>query len=112
MSSSKQRRVLLVGGHLDGQWVDIPQPEFTYRVPKPMDLGVEAWLKQGAQDDISLPMPEFVDYRLERMPIAIRTANAVLWIGVASDLFGPERDKAVVRALFQRDVAQLFREAP
>lgn len=112
MSSGEQRRVLLVGGHLDGQWVDIPRSEVNYRIPKPMDLTAEWRLKQGNQDDVSLPMPEFVDYRLERMPIAIRTANAVLWIGVASDLFGPERDKAVVRALFQRDVAQLFREAP
>jgi hypothetical protein len=112
MSESRQRRILLIGGHLDGRWVDVPKPEFTYRAPKPMHLDVAAWLKQGAQADVSVPMLEFVEYRLERMPIAIRTANAVVWIGVASDLFGPERDRAIVRALFQRDVAQLFQEAP
>lgn len=103
-----QRRVLLVGGHLDGRWVDLPEGEVSFRTAKPTDFTKR--LKQDERPEV--PLPEFVDYRLERVPVAIRTANAVLWIGVVSDMSGPERDLAIVRALFQRDVAQLFGEMP
>lgn len=105
-----KRRVLLVGGHLDGRWVDLPESEVSFRTAKPTDF--TDWLKHDERPEVPLPEFAVVDYRLERVPVAIRTANAVLWIGVVSDLFGPERDLAIVRALFQRDVAQLFQEAP
>lgn len=106
MSERKpDRRVLLIGAHLDGQWANVQAGAYTYRVPKPVDFSFPADPKLT-----DLSMPEIVDYRLERLPIAIRSVRAELWVGVASGLFGPERDRAIVRALFQRDVAQLFRE--
>ena len=96
------RRVLLVGAHLDGHWVDVPSM-YSYDVPQPLELQLVA-----DPVPVRIPVPDFVRYRLERVPIAIRTARADLWIGVVSDLRGPERDQAIVRALFQRDVAQMF----
>lgn len=109
---AQSRRVLLVGAHLDGTWIDVPEREFTYRAPKPILLGAPTWLDQDDHANVAVPVPEFVEYRLEPLSIAIRTANAVVWIGVDSELFGAERDLAVIRALFQRDVAQLFRGSP
>ncbi|MFM9616873.1 hypothetical protein ACKI14_02785 [Streptomyces turgidiscabies] len=100
------RRVLLVGAHLDGQWVDVREGAFSHRVHKPMEIEFSTDPKQT-----TIPVPEFVDYHLERVPIAIRTARADVWIGVAQDLRGLERDQAIVRALFQRDIAQLFQES-
>ncbi|MEV0220913.1 hypothetical protein [Streptomyces sp. NPDC050704] len=110
--TAQSRRVLLIGAHLDGTWVELPEHEHAYRVAKPFRIDVAAWAKQVEQHDVGIPLPDVVEYRIERIPIAINTASAVVWIGVASGLFGLELDRAVVRALFQRDVAQLFREAP
>lgn len=106
MSNLQSRRVLLVGAHLDGQWVDVEAGAYSYRVHKPMELESPADPKH-----VAIPLPEFVDYRLERVPIAIRTARAEVWIGVAAGLRNRERDQAIIRALFQRDVAHLFQEA-
>lgn len=103
-----QRRILLIGGHLDGQWADVDAHAITHRALKPITITYQQ-VTQPA-DDVSVPMPEFVDYRIERMPIAIRAARADIWIGTAHDLHGPERDLAIVRAIFQRDVAALFKE--
>lgn len=103
------RRVLLIGGHLDGQWVDVDPSEITHRVLKPMVLDFRHLPPEAA--GAGIPMPEFVDYRIERMPIAIRAAHADIWIGTVMDLHGHERDLATARAIFQRDVASLFKEA-
>lgn len=106
MSGEEQRRrVLLVGSHLDGQWVDSQEGASSYRAYRPFKFEFPADPKQT-----TIPAPEFVDYRLERVPIAMRSAHAVVWIGISSDLVPGERDLAIVRALFQRDVVQLFRE--
>lgn len=107
MGDEPSRRVLLAGGHLDGQWVDVAEAAYSYRVLKPMELRFF-----GDPDPAKVPMPEFVDYRLERISIAIRTARADLWIGVADELHSPERDQAIIRVLFQRDVALSFQESP
>lgn len=103
-----QRRVLLIGGHVDGQWADVDPNAITHRVMKPL------WnMDDALQDasDVTIPMPEFVDYRIERMPIAIHAARADIWIGTLIGLRPPERDLAIVRAIFQRDVAAHFKEA-
>lgn len=107
--SQPTRRVLLIGEHLDGHWVDVPTSAYTQRAAKPF------WVKDAAlaqtSGDTCIPFPEYVDYRIERMPIAIRSARADIWIGIASTLHGPDRDLAIVRAIFQRDVAQQFKES-
>lgn len=98
MPESKNRRVLLCGGHLEGQWVDVPEGESTYRAVKPMQIALIP------EPDLSIPVPEFDEYRLEPLPIQIRHAGGRLWVGALG--WGRERDEAIVRALFQRDVAQ------
>jgi hypothetical protein len=103
------RHVLLVGEHLDGHWIDAPAGASAHRVMKPMTLDFNQLHREEA--GVGFPVSEFVDYRIERMPIAIRSAQADVWIGVASTLYGPDRDLAIVHAIFQRDVAQQFKEA-
>ena len=106
----KLRSVLLICGHLDGQWVNVPRRERCFRAPKPMRLDIAAWLKADYEPNI--PILEIVDYRIEPMPIRIRDAGGELWIGTPIDLYGRERDEAIVRAIFQRDVAQRILAAP
>lgn len=103
------RRVLLIGGHLDGQWADTAPNAITYRVMRP--LTGEYWQLDPKAAGAGIPMPEEVNYRIERMPVAIGHARADIWIGILLELRGPERDLVIVRTLFQRDVAALFKEA-
>lgn len=104
------RRVLLIGEHLDGQWIDVEPNEPGRRAMKPMPLDFKNLSPDAA--GAGIPLPEVVDYRFECMPISIRSARADIWIGVASTLYGPDRDLAIVRAIFQRDIAQHFEERP
>ncbi|MHC3474660.1 hypothetical protein ACYF6T_39025 [Streptomyces sp. 7R007] len=98
MPEAKYVRVLLCGGHLDGQWVDVPEGASTYRTMKPQPLQL------SPDPEPTVPLPDVVEYRLEPMPIRIRHAGGRLWVGTLG--YGPDRDEAIVRALFQRDVAQ------
>ncbi|MGW1498959.1 hypothetical protein ACWCQW_10375 [Streptomyces mirabilis] len=97
MPDQKTKRVLLCGGHLDGQWVEVPASEHTVRALKPQRITFVS------EPDTSFPLPDVVEYRLEPLPIGIGEAGGRLWIGALG--WGWERDKAIVRALFQRDVA-------
>lgn len=107
MSEQPTNHVLLIGGHLDGQWADVPARDRRHRVMKPMRIHAVSLIDTN---DTSIPVPELVDYVLERIPIRIRDAAADLWIATPTTLHGPERDLAIVRAIFQRDVAQQFKE--
>lgn len=98
MPEAKRIRVLLCGGHLDGQWVDVPEGVSTYRAMKPQQL---QW---RPDPEVTVPMPDVVEYRLEPLPIQIRNAGGRLWVGTLGH--GSKRDEAIVWALFQRDVAQ------
>lgn len=103
------RPVLLIGEHLNGHWIDVAEDAHSHRVHKPMPLDCRNLPHTAA--GAGIPLPEFVDYRIEPIPIAIRSARADIWIGVATTLYGPDRDLAIVHALFQRDIAQRFKEA-
>ncbi|MFJ2004771.1 hypothetical protein [Streptomyces chartreusis] len=98
MPEAKTIRVLLCGGHLDGRWVDVPEGVSTYRaiVPAPIQLSSEV--------EVTVDLPDFIEYRLEPMPIQIRSAGGRLWVGTLG--YGIKRDEDIVFALFQRDVAQ------
>jgi hypothetical protein len=100
MPEAKYVRVLLCGGHLDGQWVDVPEGVSAYRSMKPQPL---SYIREP-DTELTVPLPDVVEYRLEPMPIQIRHAGGRLWIGTIG--WGLERDEAIVRALFQRDVTQ------
>ena len=93
----KTKRVLLCGGHLDGQWVDVPDSEHVHRVLKPQPI---TFADPEAPPTLVLPVDE---YRLEPLPIKIRGAGGQFWVGAIG--YGPERDEAILRGLLQRDVA-------
>lgn len=95
------RRVLLCGGHLDGQWVDVPEGANVYWVPEP----ARPLVLIQEEPDLSIPFLDAVEYQLEPMHLTIRSAGGgPLWIGAIG--YGRDRDEAVLRALLQRDVAQ------
>lgn len=98
MAEAKRIRVLLCGGPFDGRWVDVPEGVSTYRAMKAQPLS----LIPSAEPTV--PLPAVVEYQLEPMPIRIRHAGGRLWVGTLGQ--GPDRDETIVRALFQRDVAQ------
>ncbi|MET9081417.1 hypothetical protein ABZX77_05850 [Streptomyces sp. NPDC004237] len=98
MPEERRIHVLLCGGHLDGQWVDVAEGVSAYRAMKPQPLQL------SPDPELTVPLPDVVEYRLEPMPIQIRHAGGRLWVGTLGHGLG--RDEAIVRALFQRDVAQ------
>ncbi|MGW4889620.1 hypothetical protein [Streptomyces murinus] len=100
MPEPKARRVLLCGGHLDGQWVDVAPGVSIYRSLKPQPL----YPIPEPGTELHVPVPDVAEYRLESLPIQIRHAGGRLCVGALG--WGRERDEAIVRALFQRDVAQ------
>jgi hypothetical protein len=100
----KTRRVLLCGGHMDGQWVTMPAREYTFRAVRPQPLGLPSVLAGG--DDAFDPLPlDVAEWHLDQLGFSMRT-DARLWIGVLTTLYGRHRDEAILRAIFQRDVAQ------
>lgn len=97
----KTKRVLLCGGHLDGEWIDVPDGLRTYRVLKHAPITL---VSTDAPPDLSDSQLEVV-YELEPMPIRIYGAGGgPLWVGAVG--WGPGSAEAILRALFQRDVAQ------
>lgn len=88
------RRVLFVGGVADGQWHEISAEHSYYRFPLP--LGPVGVTEPQAYDALRTH-----DYRIER--VVILTGRCV-WVAVF-DIHGADREVAVIRALFQRDVA-------
>jgi len=99
MPEPKTKRVLLCGGHLDGRWVDAPEGAHIHRAVKPQSFTL------AELDPELVVFPDVVEYELEPLPIKIRSAGGGrLWVGAIG--FGPERDETILRALFQRDVAQ------
>lgn len=84
------RRVLLCGGHMDGQWINLPTREYEFRSIRPA---------RSSEEDV-------VVYVVQVLPLAIPGSRGGLWIGVPTVLFGSERNEAIMRAVLQRDVAQ------
>ena len=101
MPDAKARRVLLCGGYLDGRWVDVPEGSYVYRVPP---APVRFTHVSEPEADLHVPIDDFVEYLLRPFELRIGEAGGRLWIGVCDWDF--DRDRAVLRALLQRDVAQ------
>lgn len=98
LNTRATRNVLFVGGVADGQWYSIPAGDTTYRIPLPLPLGAIDY------DPQKLPSVEMRthDYRIQPFIIFGRT----VWVAIFIHLrFGDDTERAAVRALFQRDVA-------
>lgn len=90
------RTVLMCGGPADGRWVVVEHGARDWDAVR-MPRGQERWIPGPI--DPQGPMPERVRYRIQ--PIMI--LGHELWIGVAID--EAYDDRAVIRAILQRDVA-------
>lgn len=104
MAEETTRRVLLCGGHMDGRWITLPVREHSVVTALPGRIDYA-----GALSDTQERVPpgfERVEYRVELLPLTIRSSACRVYIGLPSNLYGAARDEAVIRAIFQRDVAQ------
>lgn len=96
------KRVLLVGGSRHGTWVDIPMSHYTVRLPKPTVLGY------GSETDL---LPDFIEnYWVEKVPVEINELRCVILAGIWTGFHGVDKTKALVHALFQRDIVEKFDE--
>ena len=100
------KRVLLVGGSRHGQWMNVDRRDWTVRIPKPVPISA---LAAGYDTTDILDYTEV--YTIERVPIQFEGMRCVVEAGIWSDLYGIERSKAVVAAIFQRDIAEQFKES-
>lgn len=99
------KRVLLVGGSSHGKWMDVDRREWNVRIPKPVSVST---LAAGYDTTDLLDYTEI--YHIERVPIQFEGMRCVIEAGIWSELYGIERTKAIIAALFQRDIAEQFRE--
>lgn len=104
MAEETTRRVLLCGGHMDGRWITLPTREHSVVTAVPQQIDYAQALADPAEP--TAPDFERVEYRVELLPLTIRGSSCRVYIGLPTNLHGVARDEAVVRAIFQRDVAQ------
>jgi hypothetical protein len=101
------RRVLLVGGSRHGQWMEVDRRAWNVKVPKPAPIPSFA-----SEDYTTIDYLDYTEiYNIERVPIQFEGLRCVVEAGIWSDLYGIERSKAVVAAIFQRDIAEQFKES-
>lgn len=103
------KRVLAVGGSRHGQWMDVDDKAWVWRVAKPSQPLSIADIQDPTS--LSVEVPDLHEtYYIERMPIAMEDFRCVVLCGIDSGLFGNARTRAVISAIFQRDIAEQFRE--
>lgn len=100
------RRVLLVGGSSHGKWMEVDRRDWTVRIPKPIPISA---LAAGYDTTDILDYTEV--YSIERIPIQFEGMRCVIEAGIWSELYGIERTKAIIAAMFQRDIAEQFKES-
>lgn len=97
-------KTLFVGGSKHGQWGDIPSNTFAWKVLAP----ATTWTPDG--DSGVLPDPTET-YWIDKVPIEINDLRCVVrtavWTGLPR---GIDKTRAVVSAIFQRDIAEMFSE--
>lgn len=98
------KRILLVGGTRHGQWMNVDRKLWNVRVPvaNPVDI---------YSLDTGIPFETEV-YIIERVPISFSLLNSVVECGIHDSLpfASVEKDRAIVSAIFQRDIADTFKE--
>lgn len=97
------KRVLLVGGQRHGEWVQVEDNAWTFRV---MRENRPIW--DYNPESVEVPFEQDV-YHLEKVPIDFQGVRAVIPTMILSGLFGTEKSLKVIQAIFQRDIAELFR---
>ncbi|WP_143659428.1 hypothetical protein [Streptomyces sp. MP131-18] len=83
-------QVLLIGGPKDGEWVTTRERVFEV-----------AHVEEGAHADVFAPVKRVV-YQVESIALFGRR----LMVALPLQTLSTEREEAVIRAVFQRDVAQ------
>lgn len=101
-------KILLIGGPRDGQWHEVEEDSLEpIRFPRPFDIS-KALEPDNDILDVGLA---FDSYYQERYPIGVMGLTADMRVAFHSELrYGPDRAMSLVKAMFQRDVAALFKE--
>lgn len=92
---------------MHGRWIEIDKREYVIRVPKPLDISA-VW----SEDPLTVsPLDDLVEnYWVETVPFEINELRTVIQVGVWTSLHGVEKTKAMIHAVFQRDIAETFGE--
>lgn len=97
------KRVLLVGGSRHGEWVQVEDNAWTFRV-----MREEPFPRVYDPESIEVQFEQDV-YHLEKTPIDMQGVRAVIPTMILSGLYGTEKALKVIQAIFQRDVAEMFK---
>lgn len=110
MAQVRTRRVLMIGGMMDGKWHTHEGGGHVMRVLRPLEIKFAEVLK-AAEPDLSVPLPQYEEYYLEHVALY----GEGLWVGLhrktveerdMSRMSGPEAHTVMIlRAILQRDVA-------
>lgn len=106
------RRVLMIGGLMDGKWHTHEGGGYQVRILKPMSVMPMPIVTKGLDlDDLSVPMPQYEVYHLSHVALY----GEGLWVGLHKDTMdqmdmSPDRGSRdahtimILRAILQRDV--------
>jgi len=85
--------------------MEVDRRAWNVRVAKPMSVTSALY----TSDDTLLPdLTE--TYHIERIPIQMQDMRCVVEAAIWSELWGIDKTKATVYAIFQRDIAEMFKE--
>lgn len=109
------RRVLCIGGPLDGKWQSTEQKGHELRVLKPPTFDFKVLSREQAENEqIRVPIPEYDVYFLDKVSLY----GQGIWVGLHKDtMYEMDRNPPtgsgwrdahttmILRAILQRDVA-------
>lgn len=97
------KRVLLVGGSRHGQWLEVARTAASVKVTVANPVNIFDLGDSGLGTEV---------YYIERVPVQFEMLRTVVLCGSHESLpwNSVEKAKMVVAALFQRDIAETFRE--
>ncbi len=114
MPEAKHRRVLCIGGPLDGKWRGTEERSHRLRVLRPAKIDITHFIKSDSESkaDLTVGFPDYDVYHLEKIALF----GEGIWVGLHSETLDkmdmrPDyggRDAyhvMILRAILQRDVA-------
>lgn len=93
------KKVLMIGGPVDGKWIDVPKSEHSIMIPDPESMKFD--LLSFEKDE---PPRQIKQIRYYVMPVELFLGLTVS-VGMLDTVGSRESQEAILKAILQRDVA-------
>lgn len=93
------KRVLMIGGPLDGKWIGVPRSEHSIMIPDPESIKVS--FSDVLENE---PPPQIKTILYYVYPVGLFLGLQV-WVGMQDRFDSRESQEVILKAILQRDVA-------